>query len=53
LESVVRMNGKGCGQRMPVRDSEIIQKEPFTHQTAKVTTDDGGNEMGEAMEMGV
>ena len=46
LVRVVDLEGKLRALRLPVRDTEVTQKEAFTHETAKIETEVGGKEMG-------
>jgi hypothetical protein len=36
LERVVELDGSACGNRVPVRDSELVQDSPFTHDSARM-----------------
>jgi hypothetical protein len=38
LERVVDLNGSIVGNRMPVRDSEIVQEDRFSYESAKIKT---------------
>ncbi|KAI4665797.1 uncharacterized protein J4E78_003262 [Alternaria triticimaculans] len=50
LMQVVDLKGKPRELRLPVRDTEVTQKEAFTHETAKIEIEDGGDEMEGASE---
>jgi hypothetical protein len=39
LERVVELDGSACGNRVPVRDSELVQESPFTYESARIRTD--------------
>ncbi|KAI4914198.1 hypothetical protein J4E85_010710 [Alternaria conjuncta] len=50
LTRVIDLEGKLRALRLPVRDTEVTQKEAFTHDTAQIETEVEGKEMGGGME---
>ena len=53
LEHVVDVHGESLPGCLPLLDSEVIQKDPFTYKTASVQTCEGVKSMASGMEYGL
>jgi hypothetical protein len=53
LEEVVDLHGKVQMGRIPIRDAEVVQTDPFPYETAQVETEMDGNSMRTGMEYGL
>jgi hypothetical protein len=52
LDDVSGLDGGKEKGRIPLRDTEVVQNDPFTHQMAEIETSMGGNSVKAGMEYG-